>query len=367
MLYDGDDLDSDNAIDERLREYQRELDRIQARVYARTNVDIRAPLDSASDNSELTEQRLERVPDASYDRREGPSGNRSTFAARHPSLPPSPVLGAREMNHETCWLRKSDIEPLPRCDDAMTIYDDYRECRDRLHAVNSERQRLRTRVSDLEQENAELMQTLELVNAKNKNLQLQLEIHYSDPADPRELELLKHTIAELEQQRLADEKVIASLEAKYAADCWALQSELDSLRNAAASAPKPSSSAGVIRKVPANPPTTGTPPIPPWATHEEISEVKNITPKPVVSVPIEISSVESSDTAAVPLESDLLKLNLEREALESQLGKLPSHSAGRTVAERKAKAEASLRLLTVERMLGDIKSKLKGRKSPNGA
>jgi hypothetical protein len=59
------------------------------------------------------------------------------------------------------------------------------------------------------------------------------------------------------------------------------------------------------------------------------------------------------------LEASLLRLNLERGALEAELARLPGSTAGRTLAERRRRAQAEARLGAVGREASAAKRELK--------
>ena len=138
--------------------------------------------------------------------------------------------------------------------------------------------------------------------------------------------------------------------------------------------------------------------LPPWALHEE-PQARHpptpTTPKPrrqedkaagdtsrtsmnplvvAVSPAVVVESTLSPKKSVSPrkpvqftvppdkLESELLALNLERRALESRLGKIPSYTGGRTLAERKEKYLKDRRLAEVDREIADLKSRIKERK-----
>uniref|UniRef100_A0A0G4IEV9 Enkurin domain-containing protein n=1 Tax=Chromera velia CCMP2878 TaxID=1169474 RepID=A0A0G4IEV9_9ALVE len=61
------------------------------------------------------------------------------------------------------------------------------------------------------------------------------------------------------------------------------------------------------------------------------------------------------------LNKELLDLNIERQAIESELAKYPHNSAGRTIAGRRRKAEMEERLAEVERGISRIRASLRGK------
>ena len=131
-------------------------------------------------------------------------------------------------------------------------------------------------------------------------------------------------------------------------------------------------------------------PYPPWSLHDNmippkitedpnhVSPSSSVSRQPVSAVgeecprdPPTPQTKSTSNTSSqhgifeVPadrLESDLLTLNLERQALESWLGKLPAYSGGRTLAERKEKFIKERRLAEVDKAISELKFRIKERK-----
>lgn len=136
---------------------------------------------------------------------------------------------------------------------------------------------------------------------------------------------------------------------------------------------------------------------PPWALHEEpqardpptpttpkprqedkpVGDTSRISMNPLVvavSPAVVVESTLSPKKSVSPrkpvqftvppdkLESELLALNLERRALESWLGKIPSYTGGRTLAERKEKYLKERRLAEVDKEISDLKARIKERK-----
>ena len=104
-----------------------------------------------------------------------------------------------------------------------------------------------------------------------------------------------------------------------------------------------------------NPPTPNTPKPRAGSIAPEVS----VSPRTVGASPK--PHVVDSTTADV-MEAELLQLNLERETLEGWLGKVPVYSAGRTLAERKEKYLRERRLAEVDRLVSELKLRLKEKK-----
>ena len=64
----------------------------------------------------------------------------------------------------------------------------------------------------------------------------------------------------------------------------------------------------------------------------------------------------------VAMEKELMELNVERQATESWLGRIPFNSSGRTVSERKEKQAKEFRLSCVDARIAQIKQTLRRRK-----
>jgi hypothetical protein len=325
MLYDGDDLDSDGAIDDRLDELERELARMQTSGRSSSFTQSRT---SQVDHVDLMEDLLQRVPfggqrgrGRAKDRETSPGRRR--IEARHPSLPPSPVLGAREMSHESSWLMRRSEPDFGRPEEYQS------------GPTHAPRDELRGRVIRLEQEVDELMTRLDESSAKLRSSR-------------HECSILKETVADLERQRKSDERRIAELRISHEEDVAALNRQIEILRGTPSRTP-----VGAIRRVSTTPP---------WATHEDIVPERRRSPKIVTSPLKDLGDELAASTESTPaLESELLNLHLERQDLESALGRIPAYSAGRTVAERNLKTSATERLGTVETLIGEIKRKLRER------
>jgi hypothetical protein len=204
----------------------------------------------------------------------------------------------------------------------------------KLHLVTQETATEEDESVDLRSQNERIMQTLSLVNDKNRELRNQvdsLQIRLTESV--HEIELLKSTIVDLENQRKIDQATIA--------------------RNLASSIIEPAA-AREMR-------VSRTSVTPPWATHEDVDNFSiqrtqqvNFTPLPSNPEPYAAVSMTAR------LESDLLQLNLERQQVESWLGRVPPATA--TVADRKETQDKYRQLDNLERSISEIKAKLRARK-----
>ena len=192
---------------------------------------------------------------------------------------------------------------------------------------------------DLRSENDRLLETLSLVNEKNRALRSEVDSLQVTVADySQQIELLKATITDLENQRKADQGTIARYLASSIID-----------------GPRPASS----DYSPIVPQKAVTPP---WATHEDI-DVSFPNPKQDVSRTPQDPSPFAAASLTARLESDLLKLNRERQEVESWLGRVPPATA--TLAEQKEAEDKSRQLDLLERNISEIKAKLRARKLRN--
>ena len=212
----------------------------------------------------------------------------------------------------------------------------------KLHLVTQETATEDDRLIDLRSENDRLLETLSLVNEKNRKLRDQVDLLSSNITDlTKQVETLKMTVAELENQRKIDQGTITRLQVSSVVDA----SRLDTHENLS------------------NPAVAWKAVTPPWATHEDLEDNfppphKSLTPP---SMQLDKSSAAPPMTAR--LESDLLKLNLERQQLESALGRIPPATA--TIAELKQSEENLKRLDHLERSISEIKAKIRARKLRN--
>ena len=185
---------------------------------------------------------------------------------------------------------------------------------------------------DARSANEGLMQTLSLVNDKNRELRNQVDsLQMRLTESVQEIELLKSTITDLENQRKIDQGTIAGLLASSII-------EPDRERRA-----------------------SRTSVTPPWATHEEIDHFSIQKTQPVTFTPIPVDPEPySAVSMTARLESDLLKLNLERHQVELWLGRVPPATA--TLADRKEAQDKHRQLDNLERSISEIKAKLRARK-----
>ena len=193
---------------------------------------------------------------------------------------------------------------------------------------------------ELRSENDRLLETLSLVNDKNRSLKDEMDsIRITLAEYSQQIEMLKATITELENQRKIDQGNMARLLASSIID-----------------APRPGG--GEVLYSPIVPTKAVTPP---WATHEDL-DVSFPNPKiksdstPPQADPVPFAAV----SLTARLETDLLKLNLERQEVESWLGRVPPATA--TIAERKETEDKSRQLDLLERNISEIKAKLRARK-----
>jgi len=244
--------------------------------------------------------------------------------------------------------------------------------------VNDESPR---QMAKLQTANQQLLETLTLVNEKNRSLEDRLNQY--PPNCIEEIELLRDTISEFERQRsLADKRMQESVrdhetQIQKLEEIIAIQQgEMTQLRKAA-----------LHRQTGPLNLSTLSPIHPPFATHENVTPQYIIPPDPnhwsphqlisnksppflesacnscppstaISTAPL--SSVASSAPMTSRLESDLLRLNLERQEIETWLGRVPN--SGRTIMEKKEKRERVNRLNHVEKTIGEIKAKLRQRK-----
>jgi chromosome segregation ATPase len=226
-------------------------------------------------------------------------------------------------------------------------------------------QKYESHISAMEGENRQLLDTLSLVNEKNRNLQDDIRHATS------EIDVLKSTITELERQRIMRGEELQQRDRNCKAEIHRLEGIIQSQKEELSKYRQ-----STIRQYPNI--STLSPIHPPFATHENVTPQYIIPPDPnhwspqlaVTSPPFASkratprsrpsTGVVSSAPMTSRLESDLLQLNLERQEIESWLGRV--HNSGKTIAEKKQKTEKIARLNRVESTISEIKAKLRQRK-----
>ena len=93
--------------------------------------------------------------------------------------------------------------------------------------------------------------------------------------------------------------------------------------------------------------------------HRRSNDASSAVPHERLSKGTPFASAKESSERIHQLEASLLKLNMERESLESVLSKVPSGSHGRTVAERRRVVDVEARLEEVRRDLSRVKRELR--------